>query len=111
MNNVKLFLNRFLYYSDWGTNAKVVRVDLDGKNPHVLSVHVENPNGLALQDTVLYITDSHHRSALMQINGTVVYGNPPSLIKYDTRLHKDVELNDLNMEVCFSCYFFVRKLE
>ncbi|XP_039255818.2 uncharacterized protein LOC120332606 isoform X1 [Styela clava] len=91
----------FLYYSDWGVDAKVVRLDLDGRNPHLVPVVVENPNGLALDDAILFVTDSHRKSALVEVNGTIIYGRPPSLIKYDTALDKLEENMDLEFEVPF----------
>jgi len=50
---------RQLYYTDWGDEAKVVRCNLDGSGRTVLLRGVlQNPNGLAVSDSTLYVVDS-----------------------------------------------------
>ncbi|XP_070576042.1 low-density lipoprotein receptor-related protein 4-like isoform X2 [Ptychodera flava] len=50
----------YLYYSDWGVEAAIVRTDLDGQNPVVIhSQNVDNPNAIALTSSLMYFIDSH----------------------------------------------------
>lgn len=81
---------------------------MDGQNPHLVPIDVENPNGLALDNGVLYVTDSHRKSALVSENGTIIYGRPPSLIKYDTVLGRLDEDMSLGFEVCYHLSIVIR---
>ncbi|XP_076810906.1 uncharacterized protein LOC143453455 [Clavelina lepadiformis] len=103
------FEERFLYVSDWGNHPKIVRYDLDGKHPQVLDIDVENPNGLALDGNILYVTDSHAKSAIIGENGTVIYGEPPKMIQYFTSRYKDFEMTGISMEVPFGLTFDLKK--
>jgi len=89
--------------SDWGAEPKIIRLDLDGRNPRTLPVKVENPNGLAYHNKYLYITDSHRRNAIVQANGTIVYRDTPKLIRYDTIMEQKLKLetSPVEMEVSF----------
>ncbi|XP_078609405.1 low-density lipoprotein receptor-related protein 5-like isoform X2 [Branchiostoma floridae x Branchiostoma japonicum] len=72
----------YLYYSDWGEVAKVVKVELDGSNAVVMNHNgMHNPNGLALSAGQLYILDSHARLDVVTENGTQLA--PGSLDKID----------------------------
>ena len=55
---------RHLYYTDWGKTASVVRTLLDGSNPKVLKsgLEIDNPNGIAVINTKIYVTDSHYKT-------------------------------------------------
>nr|XP_002125537.4 uncharacterized protein LOC100176236 isoform X1 [Ciona intestinalis] len=90
-----------LIVSDWGNSPKVVQFDLDGQNPQELTVNVENPNGLALHNGTLYITDSHYTSGHVRANGTIVYHRQPTIMRYDTIRKTSTELTDITMEVPF----------
>ena len=42
-------MSRFLYWTDWGTNPKIERADLDGSNRKVLvNSSLRWPNGIAI---------------------------------------------------------------
>ena len=50
---------RFLYYTDSGDDAKVVRSYLDGSHPTVLIRGLLNPNGVTITDNgIVLIVDS-----------------------------------------------------
>ncbi|XP_035667148.1 low-density lipoprotein receptor-related protein 5-like [Branchiostoma floridae] len=49
----------FLYFSDWGSQPRISRADLDGGNRVTLqSANVYNPNGLATDGRALFWTDA-----------------------------------------------------
>ena len=54
--------HRYLYYTDWGTTASVVRTRLDGSSPKVLKSRLDNPNGIAVTSNRIYVTDSHYKT-------------------------------------------------
>ena len=97
--DIFIILNRFLYISDWGSRAKVIRTDLDGQSPFVLPIDVENPNGITLKDFDLFVVDSHLKSAFIEPNGTVIYEKPPTLVSYQTRFVNTTVINMIDMEV------------
>ena len=53
---------RYLYYSDWGEKAKVMRCDLDGSNPSLVRGDLENPNGITLNRGKVHVVDSRAKS-------------------------------------------------
>jgi len=53
---------RYLYYTDWGQKASVVRTRLDGSSPTVLKTGLNNPNGIAVVGSKIYVTDSNYRT-------------------------------------------------
>lgn len=55
--------NGHLYYTDWGKTASVVRTQLDGSNPTVIKKDgLNNPNGIAIANNTIYVTDSHYKT-------------------------------------------------
>ena len=57
-----LYLFRYLYWSDWGTIAKIERASMDGRNRTVIhNTELVQPNGLTLDHSqqILYWTDAH----------------------------------------------------
>ena len=71
---------RYLYYTDWGDEARVVRCQMDGSSCTVLLQGLQNPNSVAVDDSLLYIVDSRlkhrssssdtHSSTLIQLSAT-----------------------------------------
>ncbi|XP_019628781.1 PREDICTED: low-density lipoprotein receptor-related protein 4-like, partial [Branchiostoma belcheri] len=56
---------RHMYITDWGEEPKILRADLDGRDPQtIMSSEMENPNGLAISDGKLYWVDSHVKSGV-----------------------------------------------
>jgi len=57
-------LYRYLYYTDWGKTPSIVRTLLDGSSPTVLKVGggLNNPNGIAIIGTKIYVTDSQYKT-------------------------------------------------
>ncbi|KAI8520240.1 hypothetical protein Bbelb_034970 [Branchiostoma belcheri] len=54
---------RHMYITDWGEEPKILRADLDGRDPQtIVSSEMENPNGLAISEGKLYWVDSHVKS-------------------------------------------------
>lgn len=52
-----------LYYTSWGSQASVVRTNLDGTEPLVVLQNMDNPNGLAVgPGGKLYVIDSHDKT-------------------------------------------------
>ena len=95
---------RYLYYSDWGEVAKVVKVELDGSNAVVMNHNgMHNPNGLALSGGQLYILDSHARLDVVTENGTQLA--PGSLDKIDLDDQNIRNTNDgLGLQVLLGLY-------
>jgi len=53
---------RYLYYTDWGKTASVVRTRLDGTSPTVIRMGMSNPNGIAVLGNKIYVTDSNYKT-------------------------------------------------
>ena len=55
---------RYLYYTDWGDDAKLVRCQMDGSSCTVLLRGLQNPNSVAVDGSLLYVVDSRlkHRA-------------------------------------------------
>jgi len=53
---------RYLYYTDWGKTASVVRTLLDGSSPKVIKSGLNNPNGIAVTASKIYVTDSNYKT-------------------------------------------------
>jgi len=51
-----------LYYTDWGKTPSVVRTRLDGSNPTVIKKDLNNPNGIAVTGSKIYVTDSNYKT-------------------------------------------------
>lgn len=94
---------RFLYVSDWGASPKIVRLDLDGRNPYVLPVSVENPNGIANVGNVVYFTDSHYGSAVRSGGGngtgTTIFNKLARLSSFDYKMEDYREIDTITTEV------------
>ena len=54
----------YLYYTDWGKSASVVRTRLDGSDPTVIKSGLDNPNGIAVTASKIYVTDSHYKTRI-----------------------------------------------
>ena len=52
---------RHLYYTDWGSRAAVMRVNLDGSEPQALRIGLDNPNSVIVIDGQVYYVDSHYK--------------------------------------------------
>jgi len=55
---------RYLYYTDWGKTASVVRTRLDGSSPTVIKSGLNNPNGIAIIGSKIYVTDSNYKTRI-----------------------------------------------
>jgi len=55
---------RYLYYTDWGKSASIVKTGLDGSSPTVIKTGqgLNNPNGIAVTSSKIYVTDSHYKT-------------------------------------------------
>jgi len=67
---------RYLYYTDWGKTASVVRTRLDGSSPTVIKTGLNNPGSVAVVGSTVYVTESHYRTrippnARTSINGSL----------------------------------------
>ena len=65
---------RYLYYSDWGRTASVVRTRLDGSSPTVIKTELNNPGGVAVVGSMVYVIESHYRTRIppnARINGSL----------------------------------------
>lgn len=51
-----------LYYTDWGQQGRVVRLNLDGTQPRILGSYFENPNSVLTDGDTVYVVDSHFKS-------------------------------------------------
>jgi len=56
--------HRYLYYTDWGKTASVVRTRLDGSSPTVIKSGLNNPNGIAIIGSRIYVTDSNYKTRI-----------------------------------------------
>ena len=52
----------YLYYTDWGETASVVRTRLDGTSPTVVMIGLNNPNGIAIIGSKIYVTESNYKT-------------------------------------------------
>ena len=68
---------RELYYTDWGQQAQVARVNLDGTEPLNLGTHFENPNSVLTDGDTVYVVDSHVKSRErgLDVNGAIYWTN------------------------------------
>ena len=78
---VYLLCCRYLYYTDWGKTASVVRTRLDGSSPTLIKKDLNNPNGIAVVGGKIYVTDSNYRtrvpaSARTSMDGSLYSMNP-----------------------------------
>ena len=54
---------RYLYFTDWGSEPKVVRTLLDGTEAEILKEEgLSSPNGLTVDNGQLYLTDSNYNN-------------------------------------------------
>ena len=51
-----------LYYTDWGSQAAVVRTSLDGTSPEVIQTGLDNPNSVYVMQDKVYVVDSHYKT-------------------------------------------------
>jgi hypothetical protein len=51
-----------MFYTDIGSNARVVRTNLDGSDPYVIKSNLVNPNGVVFDGTNVYVIDSNYGS-------------------------------------------------
>ncbi|XP_013382434.1 low-density lipoprotein receptor-related protein 4-like [Lingula anatina] len=59
-------VNRYLYYSDWGDRAAIMRTDLDGGNPEKIGTsQVSNPNSILIEGNHLYYVDSQYKDSTL----------------------------------------------
>jgi len=54
--------DRYLYYTDWGKTASVMRTHLDGSSQTVIKTGLNNPNGIAIIGSTIYVTDSNYKT-------------------------------------------------
>jgi len=66
---------RYLYYTDWGTTASVVKTHLDGSSPRVIKQGLDNPNGIVVTSNKIYVTDSHYKTRVPDNARDVKYGS------------------------------------
>jgi len=59
-------MSRHLYYTDWGDDAKLVRCYMDGSWCTVLLHGLQNPNGVTVDDSTVYVVDSQLKHGLTQ---------------------------------------------
>ena len=55
-----MFLLRYLFYTDVGASARVVRTNLDGSDPYVIRSGLTSPNGVAFDGRTVYVIDSNY---------------------------------------------------
>ena len=65
-NLYKKLFYRHVYHTDWGSEAAVVRTNLDGSNDKIIVNQLENPNGVHFQGgkgkhTSLSLEDKNNR--------------------------------------------------
>lgn len=53
---------RYLYHTDWGSDASVWRTELDGTEPELVQSGLDNPNGVVISNGVIYVIDSHAKT-------------------------------------------------
>ncbi|CAH1779937.1 unnamed protein product [Owenia fusiformis] len=56
------FEGGYLYYTTWGSDAKVVRTSLDGQDTTVLKTGLDNPNAVVMARDDIYVIDSHAKT-------------------------------------------------
>ena len=67
--------DRYLYYTDWGKTASVVKTRLDGSSPTVIKTGLNNPNGIAIIGSTIYVTDSNYKTRSPPNTRTAVDGS------------------------------------
>jgi len=116
---------RHLYYTDWGKTASVVRTQLDGSNPTVIKKDgLNNPNGIAIANNTIYVTDSHYKTRVpanartsqdgslysMNLNGggwTDELSTVTTKLKVCSRRHlRFLSANECSLLFCIKCISF-----
>jgi len=102
---------RYLYYTDWGKTASVVRTRLDGSSPKVIKVDLNNPNGIAVIGNKLYVTDSNYKTRVPENARDGKDGSLYSMNAADGSEFTDVlETSSTKLKVYSGrrLYFFIR---
>ena len=90
-----------LYYTDWGEKGEVVRLGLDGSQPHILGSDFENPNSILTDGDTVYVIDSHlkSRDRGLDVDGAIYQMNRTgtswaNLSGTDLKVHKTINFRN-----------------